>query len=139
MDCKTLLTFFILSFAGVALSTWTSVPLTVFLSSNLMTAGTFSYSIPSIIPSNASEVLIYVRLYSGNSNTGPNHDLKIFTRIGNVQYEKYFYVYSYSQHAVSINSDNMWLPMPENRLVYLIVPAPHGGNVQLRFCAIGYR
>jgi hypothetical protein len=118
---------------------WTSVPLTNIGRSNLQHAGTVSYTIPSVIPSSAREVLIHAGVFSGTSNNGPYHDLKIFTQIGTMQYEKYLLVYSWNQAAYNTNSDNMWFPMPKDRLVYLTVPAAHGNNAGVRLFAIGYR
>ena len=118
---------------------WTPVSRTNIGSSNLQTAGTFSFPIPSVIPSNASEVLIYAAVQSGGSNRGPFHDITVFTQIGDTRYEKYLLLYSWTQDAINTKSDNMWLPMPEDRLVYIIVPAPHGANASAQVVAIGYR
>ena len=60
-------------------------------------------------------------------------------QIDTTRYEKYLMVYSWSQDAISTNSDNMWFPMPPNRRVYLTVPTAHGANAGARLFAIGYR
>ena len=118
---------------------WTSVPLTSIGSSNLQEAATFSYTIPNTIPSSALEVLVYVALNSGPSNKATNH-LKIHTQIGTKRYEKYLFLQPWDdQSGVSYNSDNMWFPMPPNRLVHLTVTAALGDNAEVFLYTIGYR
>jgi len=119
---------------------WTSVTRTSIGSSTLRHAGTLSFSIPSVIPSSAREVLIYFRVVDGNNRRGPSNDIKIFTQIGTTKYEKYLYLNSWPSTGGShnTNSDNMWFPMPPNRMVYLHVPSAHGLWVSLRLLAIGY-
>ena len=118
---------------------WTSVPLTSIGTSNIKHAQTLSFTIPSVIPSSAREVLVHAGVFSGTSNRGPYHDIKVFTQIGTTRYEKYLLLYSWNQDAYNTNSDNMWFPMPPNRRVYLTVPAAHGDNAGARLFAIGYR
>ena len=119
---------------------WTSVPITTIGYPNARYASTVSFTIPSVIPSSAREVLIYVRIYSGHNNrNGPLHDIKVFTEIGTTRYEKYMFIYTYIQSASSVNSDNMWFPMPPNRRVYVTIDSVHGNNVGVRLAAIGYR
>ena len=118
---------------------WTSVPMTSIGSSNLQHAATFSYNIPDVIPSTAREVLVHAGFYTGHSNNGPLQYLKIYTQIETNRYEKYLMVFSYPQSAVNTNSDNMWFPMPPNRLVYLTVPTETGNNSGVRLYVIGYR
>jgi hypothetical protein len=119
--------------------TWTSVPKTNIGNSNLQHASTVSFTIPSVIPSTAREVLIHAGVFSGYTNRGPDHDLKFFTQIGTTRYEKYLLVYSYPQLAYNTNSDNMWFPMPLNRRIHLAVPTAHGPDAGVRLYAIGYR
>ena len=119
--------------------TWTSVPMTTIGESDLTKAGTETYIIPNVIPSNAREVLISASVRSGNSNRGPYDNIKISTRIDSNSYEKYLRIDSWDQSAFSTNSDNMWFPMPPNRRVYLTVPNTHGANAGARIFAIGYR
>ena len=118
---------------------WTSVTKTSIGSSNLQHASTMTFTIPNIIPSNASEVLIFMGVYSGRNINGPYNDLKIFTQIGTTKYEKYLMLYPWGQSAVNTNSDNMWFPMPPNRRVYLTVSVAHGGYALANLYAIGYR
>ena len=118
---------------------WTSVPPATIGSSNLQVAATFSYAIPKTIPSTATEVLVYVKMYSGTSSRGTSNDVKIYTQIGKHQYEKYIFDVSWNQDAFNTNSDNMWFPMPPNRLIYLTVPTALGDHAEVQLIAIGYR
>lgn len=77
---------------------WTSVSFTLIGETNLNDASTFTYSIPSVIPSSAKEILIHAGLYSGSANNGPEQHIKIFTQIGTTRYEKYLLSYTYGQH-----------------------------------------
>ena len=119
--------------------TWTSVQKTDIGSNNLQHAGTLTYTIPSVIPSAAREVLVLANLYCGWSTRGPAQDIKIYTLQGTQRYEKYLYMYSYSDGQVNTNSDNMWFPMTTNRRIYMEVPAAHGDNCFGSLKAIGYR
>ena len=121
---------------------WTSVPKTDVGSSSLTHTGTFSFTIPSVIPSTASEVLIYVAAHSGGADRGStskDYDITLFTQIGTIRYEKYLHLFPYFHIAINTNSDNMWFPMPPNRRVYLALQTAHGANVLARLYAIGYR
>ena len=119
---------------------WTSIPMTEIGTSDLQQADTVSFPIPSAIPSSAREVLIHAGAHSGHSINATHSNLKIFTRMGAAQYEKYLLLLSCRQaEAVSSNSDNMWFPMPENRKVYVTVPTAHGDKAGMRLFAIGYR
>ena len=118
---------------------WTSVPLTKIGHSDLKDAATFSYPIPDSIPSSALEVLVYVAIDSGPSNRATNH-LKFYTQIGDKRYEKYLFLHPWDvQEGISYNSENMWFPMPPNRLVYFTVSAALGDNVGVGLYTIGYR
>ena len=120
--------------------TWTSVQQTLIGTSDLRSAGTTPYNIPSVIPSTAREVFILVGTFQGDaSEVGHSDFLKMYTQQGTNSYEQYLYLYSYLQEAVSTNSDNMWFPMPSNRLIYLEVPLDHGPHCWAELYAIGYR
>ena len=119
-------------------ATWTSVPLTAIGSNNLRRAGTLSYTIPSVIPSSASEVLVLAGIYCGSSSTLHQH-IKIYTKEGTKRYEKYLQMYSHPQTGRNTNSDNMWFPMTSNRKIYMEIPSAHGSNCEGQLNAIGYR
>ena len=120
-------------------NTWTSVPITSIGSTNLRHPNTFSFVIPSVIPSAAKNVLIYAILSSGGANIGITLHLKVFTQDGsNKRFEKYLYLLSYYQNAVNTNSDNMWFPMPSNRRIYMTVDRDVGAHCGAQLFAIGY-
>lgn len=119
---------------------WTSVSMIMIGYSTLQHTGTLAYDIPSIIPSSAKEVLIFVNLRIGDS--GPSnrvHYIKIYTEENSQQYEQYIIMTSYNQNAYNTNSDNMWFPMTSGRQVFVKLSNSHTGNIQLILNAIGYR
>ena len=118
---------------------WTSVPFVHIGTTNLKHAATLSFTIPSIVPSSAREILIHAGFSTGSSNNGPQQFIKIFTQIGTAKYEKYLLMHSYPQNAINTNSDNMWFPMPPNRRVYLTLQTAVGSYSGARLHAIGYR
>lgn len=123
-------------------SNWTTVARTFIGTSLLQEIGTFSFDIPSIIPSDAKEVLIYGAFYAGTNDNNISLDIKCFTEIGTTRYEKYIYLLTWNQNAINSNSDNMWFPMPPDRRFYMTVPialprgSQHGGALMY---VIGYR
>ncbi len=73
-------------------NTWTSVPKTNVAFNNLHQAATFSYIIPSVIPSDANNILILA--FSGlgppkNGLTIAEGDIIIFTQDGSNEHEQY--------------------------------------------------
>ena len=118
--------------------TWTSVPITSIGTTDLRTPSTLTYTIPTVIPSTATDVLIYAVLHSGYANFGGQH-VKIFTQEETDKYEKYLYYFGYAQNAINTNSDNMWFPMPSNRRIMMTVTVDHGDNCHAELFAIGYR
>ena len=119
---------------------WTSVSMTEIGRSNLQHTGTLVYDVPSIVPSSAREVLIFVNIRVGY--TGPSdlaHYIKIYTEENNQQYDQYIYIKTYPQVAYITNSDNMWFPMTSGRQVFVKLSTSHTGNLRLILHAIGYR
>jgi hypothetical protein len=103
---------------------------------------TWSFFIPGIIPSTASEVLVYAVVNAGWNDRSSTINLKFFTQIGGIKYEKYLPLVAYRQSALNTNSDNMWFPMPPDRRVFLYAPpAYESGNhsVSATIYVIGYR
>ena len=120
---------------------WVPTKLTPIGTSQLKEAATYSFTIDSVIPRNAVEVLIFATVRSGyteTQRTGPVY-LTIFTQIGSVQYKKYIYLETYNQLAYSTNSENMWFPMPQNGSIFLDVPIAFQGKVEARLFTAGYR
>jgi len=121
--------------------TWTSVPQTKIASSKLQIAETTSYNIPSVIPSTAREVFVFVGAFQGVTGyVGHSDSLKIYTLQGANRYEQYLYLFPYNHNSViNTNSDNLWFPMPTNRMIYLEVPVAQGPNSEAELFVIGYR
>lgn len=89
----------------------------------LETAATRSYSIPGIVPDTSREVL-FTASASCRLDGGPvNSFVQYYVEIDGVRYVKLLYlVKSEGQsltEGINTNSDNIWLPMPPNRLVYI--------------------
>ena len=82
---------------------------------------------------------MYVNVYSGNSINLPGENLKIYTQIGKNKYEKYILIMSHVQPGMSFSSENMWFPMPSDRLIFLTVAVAHGSNAGVGFFVTGYR
>ena len=82
----------------------------------LDTPGTLSavYLSNTVVPSTAKEVLVYVYIRTGYVVSGSG-TVQIYTTTANVLK---LHVYTYHQSAVSYNSDNIWLPIGEGRVVY---------------------
>lgn len=68
--------------------TWTSVPKTWIGYTKFHHGGTHSYLIPNVIPSSATEVLIYARMYCSYARRQADIDVRVFTQTGNARYEK---------------------------------------------------
>ena len=120
--------------------TWTSIPIGHFGGSNLQSAGTTSFVIPSSIPDSAKEVLVYAEIETGGS--GPSDvvsRLQLYTEEGSKRYEQYILVHTYNNRAWNTNSDNMWFPLMINRRLYLQNPNAHTGRVSIAVYVIGYR
>ena len=64
-----------------------------------------------------------------------------YTMEGDQQFGMYLRMHGWRQDAINTNSDNMWLPMASNRLVYVNVPATYSGAgvCGLHVSATGYR
>ena len=104
-----------------------------------LVAGTYQHSIPSAIPDAAREVLLYATVFCGLTTPHISTDIAIYTVVGNEQFEMYLRMHGWNQLAINTNSDNMWLPMPSNRLVYVQVPSTYSGVCGFRLSATGYR
>ena len=106
-----------------------------------LVAGTYQHSIPSAIPDTAREILLYATVFCGLTTQNINTDIAIYTVVGNERFEMYLRMHGWNQEAINTNSDNMWLPMPSNRLVYVQVPSTYSGAgvCGFRLSATGYR
>ena len=107
--------------------------------SQLRHTGTLAYDIPSVIPSNAKEVLVLASLQVGTS--GPSHQMqyvKIYTQQNSEQYEKYIVLKAYEHNAWYVNSDNLWFPMTSGRQVFVELTLAHTLNIYFNLHVIGY-
>ena len=50
-------------------------------------------------------------------------DVTYYVEMNGKRYQHFLRVYAYPQDAFNTNSDNMWFPMPSNRMV--CIDAPH--------------
>ena len=122
-------------------NTWTSVPKTNVAFNNLHQAATFSYIIPSVIPSDAKNILIFAVAGLGppkNALYAAGGDVIIFTQDGsNEHYEQYMNLTAWKGTWRS-QTDNMWFPMPANRRIYITVPVSMANDGGFYLYAIGY-
>ena len=99
----------------------------------MYTGGTQAFYLPSLPVKNITEVLLYVKLFTGETMTSVD-DIRIFTEIQGVQYSKYIYLY-----VSTVNSDNIWLPMGKDKRVFVELEATHKDSAAMYMYLIGYR
>lgn len=97
--------------------------------------------IPTAIPAAAREILVYAQVATGYVRGGA-HRFRIATRMKNGE-EAAFYLYAIgqSQQSWAYNSENVWLPMPEDRMLLLQTDGqePLFGDWRSELRIIGYR
>lgn len=118
---------------------WTPVNKTEIGRNDLNTATTLSYDIPTIIPDAAQRVLLYSSTHCGYSSERKHGDIKYYVVVDGIHYEQFLLMRSYDQVAINTNSDNMWFPMPPNRLIYIEVPVAFPNNCHTVVNVIGYQ
>ena len=118
---------------------WTPVNKTEIGRDNLNNATTLSYTIPDIIPTTAQAVLVYVTARCGHSSVNKDEDIIYYVVVNGVRYEHFLHMLGYPQLAYNTNSDNMWFPMPSDRLVYVEVPIAFPEFCHTFVSVIGYR
>ena len=127
--CKAVLTFS---------ASWTPIGRTHLHGTYLPTATTYSISISSsVIPDTAREMLIYIHVYCYTSSHNTFNDLQLYVVQDGVTYTKYIAMYDYVSDY-TVNSENMWFPVPTNRVLYFTVPSGFS-NCYSDIYAIGYR
>ena len=115
--------------------TWTPTNKTVIAQTEFSEATTHQLSIPSVIPDTAREFLLYATVLCGYSHTNDlRADIIFYVEDGGTCYEKFLHMHTYRQSAYNTNSDNMWFPMPSNRLIHIEVPVVLPGN-----CSVGLK
>lgn len=96
--------------------------------------------IPSLVPDQAREILVYVQVATSYVKGGP-HRFRISVQVNGGQ-EAAFYLYAIGQPQPgwAYNSDNVWLPMPKNReLILQAEGEPFFGNWNSEVRIVGYR
>ncbi len=100
------------------------------------------FSLPSSVPANAKEVLVYAFVGSGSVGTTNTAHMQISTQEGSTKYHNLLFLHTYSQNAISYNSSNMWLPVTSNRQVAATLTDTNvsfGDNLYGWAYVIGYR
>ena len=101
--------------------------------------GLYQFSIANLVPDTATQFLIYATVFSGNTySPSVFMDVSVFVYVDEKRLAQHLFVIGHEQVAFSINSDNMWFPVPSNKLVYVLVPEGVPGYAWFRFHAIGY-
>lgn len=96
--------------------------------------------IPKSVPDTAREILVYAYIATSYVKGG-SHSFKIFVKASESR-EAAFYLYSIAstQQGWSYNSENVWLPMPENReLRFETDGEPLFGNWESGIKIVAYR
>ena len=108
---------------------------------NLDTKATLSFQIPNnIFPVTAKEILLHATVQCGHSTAAgyPFVDVSFYVEENGIQFKKLLLMRGYPQHAFKTNSDNMWFPMPSNRMVYIEVPVALSRHCDTSISATGY-
>ena len=126
------------SFFSSTLAPWTPVNITHVGNNNLDTATTHSYSIPSIIPDTAREVLFLAAVNCEATTASFNDHARFDVELNGIRYTQYVYLFSRAHNGVNTNSDITWLPMPSDRMVHIRAVVAFT-NCHAGIDVIGYR
>jgi len=90
-------------------------------SSVLYTAGTYSYSLPSSIPTTAEEVQVLAYCWKGAGGTNDGFvTFSVWTASGSDTYKQYLITAAYpNTTSITVNSDNLWFPYTSERRVWV--------------------
>ena len=100
---------------------------------------TYQFFIPDVVPDTAREFLLYASVICGGTVRDLSADIIFYVENGSTRYEKFLHMYGWDQLAYNTNSDNMWFPMPSNRLVHMELPIAFPGSCWAQLFTIGYR
>ena len=119
---------------------WTSIGLNGYIGQiNFNTMSPQSFSIPSIVPHTAQEILVYINIVTSNSQAGYSQ-IRVYTESSpERRFEKFLAVYTSPQHGHSMVEDNMWFPLTENRKLFIDLNGPVGDIKIDNVFVIGYR
>ena len=123
-------------------ATWTPVaktPISPAEGLTLENATTFNFQIPDIIPLAAREFMVYAIVKCGTSPFQRTGDIIFYVMNNGLRFEKFLYMRSYNQNAWNTNSDNMWFPMPADRLLHVEITVAFPGDCRTLFSTTGYR
>ncbi|GEM_PF-1497730 len=96
--------------------------------------------IPAQVPDNAREILVYAQVATGYVKGGP-HRFRISVRVqGDREAAFYLYAVGLPQPSWAYNSDNVWLPMPQDRQIIVRTEGePFFGDWNSEVRIVGYR
>ena len=93
-----------------------------------------------IVPDVAKELLIMIGIHcSGVTPHGQVQCISVFVEEDGVHYSKYIKFSPHKMRAWNDNIDNVWLPMPRNRVVHVHIPVQFGNSFWSDVLLIGYR
>ena len=94
----------------------------------------------NLVPGQAREILLLVACHSGSASPkGVTHCLSLFVEENGVRYAKYIHITTHGQSALNDNTENMWLPMPTDRMLQFDVPQVFSGIITCNVILTGYR
>ena len=125
-----------------SLQEWTPLPKTHIGNVDFTVQTPQNFTLPSIVPPCANEVLIYVYIKSG-LNMGKDTDIEVslWTTDGVLNYTKYLFSHIYRQDAWSYNSKNMFFPVTKQRVLHAMTSTSLNSR-QYTACSLyvtGYR
>jgi hypothetical protein len=99
----------------------------------------YQYNLANIVPETATQVLLYATIYSGNTyDSTILVDVSIFVYVDEKRLAQHLFIIAYRQDAYSSNTNNMWFPVPSNKMLYIQVPVGVPGWTGFWVDAIGY-
>ena len=94
----------------------------------------------NIVPKGSKEILVLLAIHTQFSWPHKvTSCISVFVEEDGTRYSKFIKVQNYEQRAWSDNTDNVWLPMPTNRVVNVDVPVQFGRMFWCDIHLIGYR
>jgi hypothetical protein len=103
---------------------------------------TSTYTVPGEVPPDAKEILVLAHIETGS--TQADNTRTFFISVGNEKTSPGFYLIAHGlagAAAWSYNTENVWLPLPQNRTLYVKRTGPSltPGNVSSIIGVVGYR
>ena len=121
-------------------ATWRSMAKTYIATLRLENATTYNFRIPGNIPLAAMEFMVYGIVRCGNTLLQKEGDIIFYVMNNGLRFEKFIYMHSHlHQYSRNTNSDNMWFPMPADRLLHVEITMASPGKCRALIYTIGYR